>query len=107
MLLRPPLFRKKMRKLHGDAIDGMLHIPVIDYLSFERGDISMVVRHNPLLAQYNWIIPELLIEDLPVLLEGLFHGYFPVTFFPSVDEGTFDPVPKIGEYFCRQRSGNF
>ena len=63
----------------------------------------MVVRHDPLLAQHNGIISELLIKDLPVLLEGLFHSYFPVTFFPSVDEGTFDGVSGFGEYFWIHR----
>lgn len=63
----------------------------------------MVVRRDPLLAQYYGIISELLIKDLPVLLEGLFHGYFPVTFFPSVDEGTFDGVSDSCEYFWNSR----
>lgn len=63
----------------------------------------MVVRHDPLLAQHNGIISELLIKDLPVLLEGLFHSYFPVTVFPSVDESTFDAVSGFGEYFWNSR----
>lgn len=57
----------------------MIHVAIVEYLTFELSDVAMWIWKPPFLEQY-WVQTKVPGFGWRFLVEQRFHGYIPVTF---------------------------